>query len=360
MSDELLIDAIYEAGALPEHWPHLLERIAKRFDAKGGNIIGSNPHWQIQVSSPGIAEVTRQFFEQGWNEQNSRISRYVARPPYAGFMTDLDLHSEGELQTLPMYRDFLVPLGADAGAATLVQGVGNDNLAITIEGFPGHAEARAALGALDLLRPHLARAATLSGRLQLEKARAAIAALDLIGTSAATLDLSGRVQIANQRFQDGIGALFLDRRQRLHLADEQSDRLLGSALEKLLRHREGSSIPVRLAQGLPAVLHILPVRGDARDIFANSAGFALLADPSDRSLPDADLLQHLFDLTPAEARIARTIAEGAGVRNVAGASGLSPETVRSHLKAVFQKTGTSRQSELSALLNRYTALAHHE
>lgn len=353
MAYETLVEAIYAAGALPELWPDLLEEIAGHFDARGGMIIWTNPDRQERISSPGIAAVAQDFFEQGWGERNSRISRYLARPPYAGFLTDLDLHSEEELRTLPIYRDFLVPRGADAGAATLVQGVGDDSFAITVEGFAGHDEARAALTALDALRPHLARAATLSGRLQLEQSRAAVAALDLVGTAAAMIDLAGRVLIANARFQDAIGKLFLDQRQRLRLTDAASDRLLSTAIDRLLHERQGSSIPIRSAGEAPAVLHIVPVRGDARDLFARSAGFVLLADPADRSLPDADLLRALFDLTPAEARVARSIAEGPGVKGVARESGLSVETVRSHLKAVFQKTGTRRQSELSALLARY-------
>jgi DNA-binding CsgD family transcriptional regulator len=67
-------------------------------------------------------------------------------------------------------------------------------------------------------------------------------------------------------------------------------------------------------------------------------------------VPPAQLLEALFDLTPAEARVARAIGEAQPPEDVAGALGVSVETVRKQLRAVFAKTGTSRQAELVRLL----------
>ena len=59
----------------------------------------------------------------------------------------------------------------------------------------------------------------------------------------------------------------------------------------------------------------------------------------------------LFDLTPGEARVAEAIASGIGTREVAAKSGVSDHTIRAQLRAIFLKTGTSKQAELAALLN---------
>ncbi|WP_462119605.1 helix-turn-helix transcriptional regulator [Methylorubrum extorquens] len=67
-------------------------------------------------------------------------------------------------------------------------------------------------------------------------------------------------------------------------------------------------------------------------------------------------MQGLFDLTPAEARVARDIARGLGVPEAAVQAGVTEGTIRSQLKAVFAKTGTSRQAELAALLNGISPL----
>lgn len=60
----------------------------------------------------------------------------------------------------------------------------------------------------------------------------------------------------------------------------------------------------------------------------------------------------LFHLTVAEATLCRRLMHGETVEMHAEAMGLSPWTVRTHLRNVFGKTGTSRQAELVALLYR--------
>lgn len=69
-----------------------------------------------------------------------------------------------------------------------------------------------------------------------------------------------------------------------------------------------------------------------------------------RPVLPADLLVSLFDLTPAEARVAHKIAAGATVETIAETLGVSRETVRSQLKAALAKVGLTRQAELVGLL----------
>lgn len=56
-------------------------------------------------------------------------------------------------------------------------------------------------------------------------------------------------------------------------------------------------------------------------------------------------------LTGAEARLAAELGEGTRVEQIAQTFGISRETVRSQLKAIFSKTGVHRQVELVSLLN---------
>lgn len=58
----------------------------------------------------------------------------------------------------------------------------------------------------------------------------------------------------------------------------------------------------------------------------------------------------LFGLTPAEARLATALCDGASLNEYAGLHGVSVGTVRIQLKSIFSKTNTSRQSELIRLL----------
>jgi DNA-binding CsgD family transcriptional regulator len=66
--------------------------------------------------------------------------------------------------------------------------------------------------------------------------------------------------------------------------------------------------------------------------------------------PDAALIQGLFDLTAAEARVASGVAEGLAIEQIAARHGVAVATIRTQVKAIFAKTGSNRQSQLAALL----------
>jgi DNA-binding CsgD family transcriptional regulator len=163
----------------------------------------------------------------------------------------------------------------------------------------------------------------------------------------------GRLFAANALFEALVPSLFQDRTHRLVVADEWADALLADALAALPignRHAVRSIAVAATPERVPMVLHLLPVRGAAHDIFVQSTAL-LVVTPVDRSaVPTAQVLQGLFDLTPAEARVARGIGQAETIDALAEATGVNRETVRSQLKAVLSKTGVSRQQELVSLL----------
>jgi DNA-binding CsgD family transcriptional regulator len=63
-------------------------------------------------------------------------------------------------------------------------------------------------------------------------------------------------------------------------------------------------------------------------------------------------LKHRFDLTPAEARLVLCLITGESLRPCARALGIKYETLRGHLKSIFQKTNTHRQAELMMVVMR--------
>lgn len=351
--DPELLSSIYEAGALPERWPDALQRIAGESGAAGGKLIFSTVTGLELISSPGIAEITREFDRHGWNHKNTRVSRLLAQASHPGFLTDSDLHTMEEIRTLPMYRKFLTPRRADAGAATIIQGADNDGLVVAIEAFADHEASRAAVPFLNTLRPHLARAAALSGQVAYGRVATLVEAFSTANVALALLDANGKVVGASERFAAAFDELLLDGSARLRLVDPEGDRRLASTLSTMKRRWTGASIAVRSRDGVGrAVLHLIPARRQARDLFNNVWGFAVLADPSNRMLPAADILGALFDLTPAEARVAREVAAGFRPMEIAHRLKVSTDTVRSQLKKVFLKTSTRHQSEVAALMAR--------
>jgi DNA-binding CsgD family transcriptional regulator len=91
--------------------------------------------------------------------------------------------------------------------------------------------------------------------------------------------------------------------------------------------------------------------GEAAEIYALAVPFAerqhllLLVDRRGVGL-DTDRIAQLFDLTPAEARLARALVSGRTLSEYAGEGGISLHTVRSHLRQVLDKAGMRRQADL--------------
>ncbi|MDR3463031.1 MAG: helix-turn-helix transcriptional regulator [Beijerinckiaceae bacterium] len=86
----------------------------------------------------------------------------------------------------------------------------------------------------------------------------------------------------------------------------------------------------------------------------------IITPSSSSEAPPATLIRGLFDLTPAEARVAGLIAGGDRVIDIAAASNISTGTVRNQLKSVFAKTAVSRQGELINLLSNMNIVRGHD
>ncbi|RUY23822.1 helix-turn-helix transcriptional regulator, partial [Mesorhizobium sp. M7A.F.Ca.CA.001.13.2.1] len=71
-----------------------------------------------------------------------------------------------------------------------------------------------------------------------------------------------------------------------------------------------------------------------------------------RRIPDGfeTHVRELFDLTPAEARLATALASGRSLKEAADTSNITVKTGRTYLERIFSKTRTRQQSELVALL----------
>jgi len=85
------------------------------------------------------------------------------------------------------------------------------------------------------------------------------------------------------------------------------------------------------------------------------AALVVVHQSGDAPLLLSRVLRDLYGLTPAECRVAQALSCGPGLPEVARQLGISHETARSQLKAIFIKTGVSSQSQLVQTLSRLAA-----
>jgi DNA-binding CsgD family transcriptional regulator len=348
-----LIDRIYEAAAVPELWRAVLIDIARLAGApEAVMIVSTGTRFRDWVTtSPDFDALVLAHFERFPDNIRTRRLLELRHP---GFLTDLDVVSEEEIASDPLYQDFLIPRGYGAGTATAVMVPSGDSVIVHCERpvAQGHFGADT-LAALDELRPHLARAALLSARLEMERIVTTTRTLELLGLPAAVLGSGGRLLAANPSLVALMPHTLSDQPSRLAAADPAADRLLREALGG---PGPAGPVPVRSipipARGErpPVILHLVPVRGAAHDVFTRARAVLVATPVVAREVPSAEVVQGLFDLTPAESRLAALIAAGDAPVSAAAKLGITPSTARSVLKRVFQKTGVSRQADLVGLL----------
>lgn len=80
------------------------------------------------------------------------------------------------------------------------------------------------------------------------------------------------------------------------------------------------------------------------------AGLVILVDLHRAQQMPISWLIDAFALTNAEARIAAAMSSGASIVETARTLRLSPNTVKTHLRRVYEKTGTTRQAQLCRLI----------
>ncbi|MCC6983258.1 MAG: helix-turn-helix transcriptional regulator [Bauldia sp.] len=76
----------------------------------------------------------------------------------------------------------------------------------------------------------------------------------------------------------------------------------------------------------------------------------IVCDPEMRAPQVTTLLRQTWPLTHAEAKVAAQIYLGRGIDDVAAKLDVTRETIRTHLKRTYAKTGTSNQAELVAFV----------
>lgn len=353
--DQQLVSEIEEAAILPEKWPRVLHRLAATVDAQAGLLLAAAPGGTARVAcSPRYADLAAAYATTDHKGYvNPRIAASLQRQ-HAGFLGDTEILPLDTLNVDYLAVRFQQPAGIGRTCGTVVHlPNGGDTLVFDIGrelGLP--AFTRPEMQRLDRYRPHLARAALLASRLGLERTRAATEAMGLIGLPAAALGDDGRVTVSNALFDRLAPAIVARGFGRLGLADRAADRLLSDSLASLA---PGSrvlprSIPTRGSDRHPAmVLHLVPIRHEAHDIFVAAALLVVTPVVMPAGPPSA-LLSALFDLTPAEAQLARALVEGRSLDAIAAEGGISVGTARWRLKQILAKTATHRQAELVSLL----------
>ena len=355
--DSDIIDRIYECSVVPENWPAVLDDLARATDSHGGLLFSARKalNW---TASDTVREAFDEYVHTGWFGKCSRRVCLMSQDA-PSFFVEHDFWSNEELDDNPIYRDFFRPRGLGWSAGTSIQLPTDDDIVFSIERqFEQGPIESEMVERLNSLRPHLARSAMISARLQLKRAQGGGEALAALQLPALLVDAHGKVVDASPMAGEFADLIVVDAYDKLRLGDRAANELLTKAI-RTLDSDEGSevrSIPVRDETTVPMlIVHVVPIRRSAHDVFADSFALLLFTPVASERRPSHPLMKSLFDLTPGEARIASGLAAGRTLEDLAEEGEVAMTTVRSQLRRVLEKTGCTRQAEVAALLARISA-----
>lgn len=212
------------------------------------------------------------------------------------------------------------------------------------------------IAALDRLRPHLHRATLIGARLGLERTYLMTETLARLGLAAAVISPTGRV-IESNSLLNALSTVFSTTAfGGVAINDKAGNEMLKSGLEEIRIGNSqigGISIPIRGEDSdsrPPLIIHLLPVRGAANDIFAGGQALMVVCPLKRQAAPASEILHGLFDFSPAEARLVSELAIGMTMRQIVEKRHVSMATLRTQVRSVLNKTRMSRMTDLSQLL----------
>ncbi|WID96221.1 helix-turn-helix transcriptional regulator [Bosea vestrisii] len=346
-------DDVYEAAFDPERWPRVIDKISLRSGAESGGMMVFDRIRPIKSLATGrSAELWAKVSEAGYWKADRRIPFFFANP-LSGFVVADEYFSPDIAQdeTAMVGRT----LGLDQQVGTIIPMPTGELVVFILNRLreDGRFDP-SVIGTLNRLHPHFARSAYLAARLGMERAHSAVSALQALGVPAAVLSGKGRVMANNALIQDVSETLVPLAFGGLGLARPAANKLLQEALAAAQGDPEAAarSIPVPAEAGRPAmIVHVVPLQRSASDIFSGATTLvAAVTVNASRLVPSLQVLMSLFDLTPAEMKLAAVLAQGLSLQEAALQSGIQMTTARTHLDRIFRKTGTSRQGQLVALL----------
>ncbi len=351
----------YEAALEPSLWSQVVADASHAFNAPHMmlGVVDRRGNAIMQAAPPGLDELAEVMMARYPTlEANPGLAFAALAPPTAVGLRDRII-SDSDLERLDYYQDILRPLDLWHAA---IMNVHRDGAVLAPmafmrtrkEGPFGDVE----LAALRALAPHFNRALRVTLRLgELEARASALAEMtDRALVALVLTDAFGRIAEVN-----GAARAILAENDGLTLRDGvlraarsedciRLSRLIQEATGSRLMPMSGVMQVSRPSARRPLALVVSPTRNGASPFGRSHAVSIAFADPERAPEPDVDLLARLYGFTAREAGVAALLLQGLSPKEAADELAMTENTVRTHIRHLFDKTGVERLADLVRLL----------
>jgi DNA-binding CsgD family transcriptional regulator len=360
-----LIGEIYDAVLDPGLWNAVVDKIRSRYNFEIAMLtaIRFNEPTPLVYASSNVPEVYERSVG-GYNEDivelwggPEKIASLMVEEP----ILTTDVLDKATWPANRFYQEWAHPQGLEE---QVVIALSSDETMIANLALGRHYSTLPVkedeMKALRIIAPHLRRAVLISNLLDGATSRAETfeAALSAMTSGAVIVDRDMAILHANTvaRAMIDDGDPIRDNEGHLELPVELVPGQLAAAIRSAAdaeaeMGRRGMGIPTRRRDGVPLVIHVMPLKQRAaRSGVKLSAVAAVFVSETGARVPlPIDAVSMLFELTPAEARVFELIALGSSIGQIAGALSVAQTTIKTHLASLYSKTDRHRRADLVRL-----------
>jgi len=365
-SDHLnFIPKIYDTMTNSGNWPNVLDEFAHFCGASDGTLIfGDNvfPEISSRLVTPNFASVVAEgsTYDEQFADDEYRAFCVVKQYPPQTWITDEEAFGKpvDEIACTLYQREHF---GVDrrAGAFLNETPIWFDGVSLNYKLGRGNITDEEAKVS-QIFLPHLAKVLEINRPFALLKNRyqAILSVLDYFDIGVAITNREGEVIIKNheaERALDDNNGLALSRENKFVLRSSEHKNQLSTQIAAAADTKNPDEFDTVLAVpkrdgGLPWLLEVTPMSSLSGEIDGAFSGAAVfITDPSKKEVISTSGMEALFKLTSAESEVCSMLAKGSKIEEVADTRNVSPQTVRSQVKALFAKTDTTSQLELVRL-----------
>jgi len=360
-----LIAAIYDTTVNAASWPEVLAKICEFVPGCGSNLF----------SQDTLCNVAQVHYAWGDNPHYVQLylNKYIRMNPFFPAITFGEVGRVGvqseivpfdEFHETRFYREWAEPQGCVDCLFCLLEKSETGCAMITVrrDARNGLVDDEACRR-MRLVAPHVRRAILVSRALEHSQGvtESLIGVFDHMSAGIFLIDAEGRVGYANKA-----GEVLLTQHDLVSKRGGLPEVLRQTGMASLPGMTatgdgagggpDGIAVPFADEAGERYVAHILPMTSGLRQRIGNAypAAAAVFVRRAQIGWSSpAEIIAELYKLTPSEVRVLLAIVEEGGIPQVAATLGISEDTVKTHVKHIFEKTGKRRQAELVKLLAEF-------
>jgi DNA-binding CsgD family transcriptional regulator len=358
-----VIGLLYEAAAYPDGWSEALDRVYRLFDAMAAHFFVWNKALDQPLASHGSTTYLGQQEALQYYLRIDPRRMLLARRPVGSTLLCHEHFDDAFVCRNEFFQDYSLPLGRRFLMATSLLQVGPNATLLALLRSPRQGPFEPINQALlERLRPHLERVARIHARLQQARHETELACdlVDGVSTCLFATDTMAFVVRTNEAAETMLRAGDALRIVAGRLVAESPAQT--ETLHRLISRAAASGADdpfdsvgmiIDSRSGGRHGLMVMPL--NRRPTFLEKPGRPLalvtVSSLGQQTSPGRHLIE-MFGLTAAESRLAAEIAAGRRLDVLAEEHRVRMTTLRTQLRAIYSKTGTSRQAELVHLVSR--------